>query len=86
MASCVAINLVPKYAKSAPRVIADATECPSPIEPDNIMVPSNHFLTSLSNAKGDRAPACPPAPAQTKINPSTPCSAAFLACLTLITS
>ena len=27
-----------------------------------------------------------PAPAQTRIKPSTPCSAAFFACLTLITS
>ena len=77
---------MPRYAKSAPRAIAEATACPSPIDPDNITVPSNHFLTSLSKANGDNAPAWPPAPAQTKIKPSTPCSAAFFACLTLITS
>ena len=80
------MNLVPRYAKSAPRAIAEATACPSPIDPDNIRVPSNHFLTSLSKANGDKAPACPPASVQTIINRSTPCSAAFLACLTLITS
>ena len=57
--------------------MAEATECPSPIDPDNITVPSNHCLTSLNKANGDNAPACPPAPAQTRINPSTPCSAAF---------
>ena len=67
------------YAKSAPNAKEAATACPSPIAPDNITVPSNHSLTSLKSAKGDKAPACPPAPAQTKINPSTPCSTAFFA-------
>jgi len=43
------------------------------------MVPSNHSLTSLNKANGERAPAWPPAPAQTRIKPSTPCSAAFFA-------
>ena len=74
------------YARSAPSANDDATEYPSPIEPERIIVPSNHSLTSLTRANGDKAPACPPAPAHTRIKPSTPCSAAFFACLTLITS
>ena len=53
----MAINLVPMYAKSAPRAKDDATEYPSPIDPDKITVPSNHSLTSLNNAKGESAPA-----------------------------
>ena len=61
---------MPKYAKSAPSASADATEYPSPIEPDKIIVPSNQDFTSLKRAKGDNAPAWPPAPAQTKIKPS----------------
>ena len=85
-ASSVAINLVPKYARSAPIAKAPAIECPSPMDPDNKTVPSNHSLTSRTKEKGERLPAWPPAPAQTKIRPSTPCSAAFFACFTLITS
>ena len=80
------MNLVPKYARSAPKAKLEAIALPELIEPDRIMVPSKNSLTSRTNAKGDNVPAWPPAPAQTKIKPSTPCSAAFLACLTLITS
>ncbi len=86
LASWVAINLVPIYAKSAPSIFAAATEEPSLIDPERIIAPSNHSLTSLTKAKGESVPAWPPAPAHTRIKPSTPCSAAFLACLTLITS
>ena len=81
LASSVAINLVPRYAKSAPRAIAEATACPSPIDSDNITVPSNHFLTSLSKANGDNAPAWPPAPAQTKTHRPHLVQQPFFACL-----
>ena len=80
------MNLVPKYARSAPSARLDAIALPELIEPERMMVPSKNSLTSRTNANGDSVPACPPAPAQTKIKPSTPCSAAFFACLTLITS
>jgi hypothetical protein len=59
---------------------------PSEIAPDSRMVPLNHCFTSRTSANGDSVPACPPAPAQTRIRPSTPCSAALRACLTLMTS
>ena len=57
---------------------------------ENVLMPlvirGENYKTSLNKANGERAPAWPPAPAQTSIKPSTPCSAAFFACLTLITS
>ena len=44
------------------------------------------FFISAMNGIGFKVPPCPPAPAATKINPSTPASAAFSACLFFITS
>ncbi len=46
---------------------------PSEIAPDSRTVPLNHCLTSRSSANGDSVPAWPPAPAQTRMRPSTPC-------------
>ena len=72
------MNLVPRYARSAPRARLDATALPELIDPERIIVPSKNSLTSLTKAKGDSVPACPPAPAQTKIKPSTPVLQLFL--------
>ena len=54
--------------------------------PERAMGPSKNSLTSLTKANGLRVPACPPAPAHTKINPSAPSDKAFFACLIFITS
>ena len=86
LASVVAINLVPIYAKSAPNALHAKIPAPSVIAPESAIGPLKNLLTSLTKAKGFRVPACPPAPAPTKIRPSTPASIAFLACLIEITS
>ena len=49
--------------------------------PDNSSVPSKTCLISFTRANGLAPPVCPPAPAATAINPSTPASIAFPACL-----
>ena len=56
------------------------------IQPESKIVLLKKVLTSLINAIGLIVPPCPPAPAATNINPSTPASVAFSACLLLIIS
>ena len=60
------------------------------ITPDGIFERTPQGLlarrTSETSAKGLSVPACPPAPAHTRINPSTPASIALRAWRTLITS
>ena len=51
-----------------------------------MMVPVKKRRTSATSANGLSVPAWPPAPAHTRIKPSTPASIAFLAWRTLITS
>ena len=60
--------------------MAAATSFPLLMDPANRIVLLKNFLISLTNAIGLIIPACPPAPAATKINPSTFASAAFSAC------
>ena len=80
------MNRVPIYAKSAPICKAAAASTPVLIQPDNIIVLLKTFLTSEINDIGLSVPPCPPAPAETRINPSTPASDAFSACLFFIIS
>lgn len=54
--------------------------------PDAVIGPSNILRTSPTSANGDVVPAWPPAPAATRISPSTPASSAFCAWRRLITS
>ena len=84
--SFVLINLVPMYAKSAPICFAEAISRPLEIQPERSIVLLKNFLTSAIKGIGFSVPPCPPAPAATKIKPSTPASAAFSACLFLMTS
>ena len=56
---------------------------PELIQPDSRIVFLKIFLISVINGIGLRVPPCPPAPAATKIRPSTPASEAFSACLFL---
>ena len=44
------------------------------------------YVISAIKGMGFKVPACPPAPAETRISPSTPASAAFSACRFLMTS
>jgi hypothetical protein len=48
--------------------------------------PSQIRRTSAVSAKGERVPAWPPAPAATRISPSTPASSAFSAWRRFVTS
>jgi hypothetical protein len=56
------------------------------IAPASRIVPPKNRRTSCISANGLSMPACPPAPAQTRIRPSTPACIALRACRTLITS
>eukprot|EP00966_Prymnesium_polylepis_P077295 1790384-Prymnesium_polylepis.2 len=73
-ASAVAMNGLPMYAKSAPAARAASTARPVPIDPDSARGPSKNCRISSTSAKGERPPACPPAPAATAISPSAPFS------------
>mmetsp|Transcript_18385 Transcript_18385/g.57290 ORF Transcript_18385/g.57290 Transcript_18385/m.57290 type:complete len:505 (+) Transcript_18385:99-1613(+) len=85
-ASAVAMKRVPMYAKSAPIASAPSTELPSAIAPDSAIGPAKTARSSRTSANGESVPACPPAPAQTGMRPSTPYSIAFCACRSEITS
>ena len=78
-ASSVAMKAEPAYAKSAPIACAAKMERPVAIDPDRARGPSNHSRISCTSAKGDRVPACPPAPAATAMRPSAPFEMAFCA-------
>ncbi len=65
---------------------AASTSAPEDRAPPSRIVPSNHGLTSAISANGDSEPACPPAPAVTRISPSTPASAALRAWCCVVTS
>ena len=62
------------------------TSAPLDIAPASTMAPSKNWRISRTSANGLAMPAWPPAPAQTAMMPSTPCSAALRACFTLMMS
>lgn len=75
------IGKIGAHGLSCKHIAAGATSAP-----DKMIVPSKKSRTSLMRAKGLRSPPWPPAPAQTRIKPSTPASAALRACFKLVTS
>ncbi len=61
-------------------------ERPVAMAPDSASGPSKNSRSSCTRAKGESAPAWPPAPAATAISPSAPFSTALRPCAALITS
>src|SRR6266702_3898551 len=84
--SSVAMNAVPITAKLAPAVSTALISAPYESPPPRAMGPSKKSLTADNSEKPFIRPVCPPAPADTRINPSTPASTAFLAKATELTS
>src|SRR3546814_16697760 len=68
---------------SAPRTRSAARERPLEMPPAKMTGPSKNLRTSDTKEKGFNQPVLPPAPAVSRIKPSTPASAARRACLTL---